>query len=189
MEEKEIVRMSMEGDEEAFRLLVEKYKKKVFNMAFSLTRDREVADDLTQDIFIKVYFSLPGFKFKSKFGTWLYTIASNRIKDYLRKTKKMRRVIFEKSRENDLFHENIAVKKEKEQLDKLKKELVHTALQALPEKHQIILSLRDIQGFPYEKIAEILNISPGTVDSRLHRARKQLRKKISPFLSQIGGNP
>ena len=72
MEEKELVKASQSGDEEAFSFLVGKYMKKVFNMALSVTRSHQMADDLTQEIFIKTYYSLPKFRFKSEFGTWLY---------------------------------------------------------------------------------------------------------------------
>ena len=76
----------------------------------------------------------------------------------------------------------------KEQIEEQRRKLVHQAIQTLPKKHQVILSLRDIQGFSYKEITQILKISPGTVDSRLHRARKMLRKKLTPFLGQKGGN-
>ena len=69
MEEKELVRQSKEGNEEAFASLVKKYKTKVFNLAWSLTRDREAADDLAQEAFIKAYYALPTFQLKSEFGT------------------------------------------------------------------------------------------------------------------------
>ena len=187
MEEKELVRQSKEGNEEAFASLVKKYKTKVFNLAWSLTRDRETADDLAQEAFIKAYFALPTFQFKSEFGTWLYRITVNHVKDYLRKKSKMSKMLFEKMKEMPLVQENEIIKKEKEQIIEQRKKFVHQCLQTIPEKYKLILSLRDIQGFSYEEITKILKISPGTVDSRLHRARKMLRKKISPFLTQKGG--
>ena len=188
MEEKDLVRLSKEGNEEAFASLVKKYKTRVFDLAWSLTRDRETADDLAQEVFIKAYFALPKFQFKSEFGTWLYRITVNHVKDYLRKKSKMSKMLFEKMKEIPLVQENEITKKEKEQISEQRRKFVHQCLQTIPEKYQVILSLRDIQGFSYEEITKILKISPGTVDSRLHRARKVLRKKIAPFLSQKGGN-
>jgi RNA polymerase sigma-70 factor (ECF subfamily) len=188
MEEKELVRQSKKGNEEAFASLVEKYKTKVFNLAWSLTRDRETADDLAQEAFIKAYFALPTFKFKSEFGTWLYRITVNHAKDYLRKKSKMSKMLFEKMKEMPLVQENEIIKKEKEQIIEQRKKFVHQCLQTIPEKYKLILSLRDIQGFSYAEITKILKISPGTVDSRLHRARKMLRKKLAPFFIQGGGN-
>jgi len=182
MEEKELVQRTMEGDEEAFGVLVKKYRTKVFNLAYSLTRDRDAADDLAQESFIKAYFALPRFKLKSGFGTWLYRIAMNTVKDYLRKKGKIREVAFGKEIEHLVIQEDEMERKEKKQQEEQNRRLVHEAIQSLPEKYQLILSLRDIQGFSYGEIADILNISPGTVDSRLHRARKSLRKKIGLFL-------
>ena len=188
MEENRLVELSKQGDEEAFGVLVKKYKTKVFNLAYSFTRDRETADDLAQEVFIKVYYALERFKFKSGFGTWIYRIAVNHFKDYLRKHRKERHVSLEAlGREPSLPDDEIK-KKEKAQEAADRKKLLYQALRSLPEKHQVILTLRDIQGHSYEEIAGILKLSPGTVDSRLHRARKILRKKIAPFLSQEGGN-
>ncbi len=188
MEEKELVRQSKEGNEDAFSSLVKKYKTKVFNLAWSLTRDRETADDLAQEAFIKAYLALPTFRFKSEFGTWLYRITVNHVKDYLRKKSKMSKMLLEKMKEMPLVQESEIIKKEKEQIIEQRRKFVHQCLQTIPEKYKLILSLRDIQGFSYEEITKILKISPGTVDSRLHRARKMLRKKLAPFFIQRGGN-
>jgi len=188
MEEKELVLQSIEGDEEAFGLLVNKYKNKVFNMAYSMTHNRETADDMAQEVFIKAYKALPKFKFKSQFGTWLYQITANHIRDYLRKEGKVKQYSLEEMQELPSQEKNHTQSVEKNQIDKKRREIVHTAIRSLPEKHRIILVLRDIQGYSYDEIAKILKISPGTVDSRLFRARRSLRKKISPFLNQLGGN-
>jgi RNA polymerase sigma-70 factor (ECF subfamily) len=187
MEENELVRRSIEGDEEAFGALVKKYKTKVFNMAFSFTKDREAADDLAQEIFIKAYYALGKFKFKSGFGTWLYRIAVNHLKDHLRKQKKERHISFDDVHHETRLSEDVSDRKEEAREKERRIRFLHQALQSLPQKYRIILTLRDVQGHSYEEIANILNLSPGTVDSRLHRARKMLREKIAPFLSQEGG--
>ncbi|MBS3819524.1 sigma-70 family RNA polymerase sigma factor [bacterium] len=188
MEEEKLVQQSQQGDEEAFGALVKKYKRKVFHLAYSLVRNQETADDLAQEVFIKVFFALPGFKFQSRFSTWLYRIAVNQIKDHLRKEKKFLQVPFEESTAHSLHDTQIQGREDKRALEK-QSELLHKAIQLLSPKYQIILSLRDIQGLSYEEISRILNISQGTVDSRLHRARKLLRKKIKPFLNNKGERP
>ena len=188
MEEKELVLQSINGDDEAFGLLVNKYKNKVFNMAYNMTHNRETADDMAQEVFIKAYRALPKFQFKSQFGTWLYQITANHIRDYLRKEGKVKQYSLEEMQELPSQDKNHTQSIEKKQIDKKRKEIVFTAIRSLPDKHRIILVLRDIQGYSYDDIAKILKISPGTVDSRLFRARRSLRKKISPFLNQIGGN-
>ncbi|MGD2245298.1 MAG: sigma-70 family RNA polymerase sigma factor [Candidatus Aminicenantes bacterium] len=187
MEEKELVRLSREGSEKAFAELVKKYRIKVFNLAFSLTRDRDVADDLAQEVFIKAYYALPRFQSKSGFGTWLYRIAINHVRDFLRKKSRMIQISIENIKESSILQEDKTMKEEKESTEEQRKQLVHQSIRSLPEKHQVILSLRDIQGFSYEEISKILKISPGTVDSRIHRARKMLRKKLAPFFSRKGG--
>ncbi len=188
MDEKDLVRLSKQGDENAFAVLVKKYKIKVFNLAFSLTRDRDVADDLAQEAFIKAYYALPRFQLKSGFGTWLYRITVNHVRDYLRKKSRVSQISIDSIKESAVLKEDEEMKKEELLTEEQRRKLLHKTLLTLPEKHQAILSLRDIQGFSYEEIAKILKISPGTVDSRIHRARKLLRKKLGPFLSQEGGN-
>lgn len=188
MEEKELAQLSKEGDQEAFGLLVKKYERKVFNLAFGLTQDKETADDLAQEAFIKAYFGLPQFKFKSEFGTWLYRITINLIKDYLKKKERMSKTWIQDIRENPFLQEDEVKRKEEEKMKEEQRKFVHRFIRTLPEKYQIILSLRDIHGFSYDEISKILKISPGTVDSRLHRARKMLRKNIEPFLRVKGGD-
>jgi RNA polymerase sigma-70 factor (ECF subfamily) len=183
MEERELVELSKKGDEEAFSALVKKYKTKVFNLAFSFTQDQGIADDLAQEVFIKAFFGLPKFRFKSEFGTWLFRITVNHVKDYLRKKGRMRKMTFDNFRESQFVEEDEVARKDMEQ----RRKLVFRCLQTLPEKYKVILTLRDIQGLRYEEISNILKISAGTVDSRLHRARKMLREKLAPFLGEKGG--
>jgi RNA polymerase sigma-70 factor (ECF subfamily) len=187
MDENDLVRQSKEGDGEAFGALVNAYQAKVFKMAYSLTRNREVADDLAQEVFIKAYFALPKFKEKSQFGTWLYRITINHTKDHLRKTGPLKHVTFEENMGNPAAQKEETIQKEQEMDQKRKSRAIHESLGTLPEKYRTILSLRDMQGFAYEDISRILNISPGTVDSRLHRARKMLRKKVLLCWEKEGG--
>ncbi len=186
MEDRELIRLSQQRNGEAFGELVKRYKGKVFSLAYGITRDRAAADDLAQEVFIKAYFALPKFKFQSEFGTWLYRISVNHIKDYLRKNKARHlEVPLEELSEKavattDPSHEEVWTAEKR-------RALVQAALARLPEKHRIILILRDIQGLSYEEISRILALSAGTVDSRLHRARKKLRKKIVAAEGWKGG--
>ena len=187
MDEKDLVQKSQEGNEEAYGVLVETYKTKVFNMAYSLTLNREVADDLAQEVFVKAFYALPKFKGRAAFSTWLHQITVNHTRDYLRKSSRMRHVPFDETKGDLSPQEDETEKREREEELAQTKKIVHEAISTLPGKYRIILSLRDIQGLPYEEISHVLNISPGTVDSRLHRARKMLKKKIIPFLEKEGG--
>jgi RNA polymerase sigma-70 factor (ECF subfamily) len=186
MKEQSLVKRTLDGEQEAFGVLVNRYQRKVFNLAYSMTRNRETADDLAQDIFIKAYCALKNFKFKSEFGTWIYRIAMNHIKDYLRSGDRVRMVPFEDQVKDENDQEDETVKMEHDQDTEQRLKVVHDGIRTLPEKYQIILSLRDIQGFSYKEISQILRLSAGTVDSRLHRARKMLKNNISPFFSLRG---
>lgn len=186
MKEQSLVKRTLDGEQEAFGVLVNRYQRKVFNLAYSMTRNRETADDLAQDIFIKAYCALKNFKFRSEFGTWLYRIAMNHIKDYLRSGGRVWMVPFEDQVKDESDQENETVIIEHDQETEQRRKIVHEGIRALPEKYQIILSLRDIQGFSYKEISQILRLSAGTVDSRLHRARKMLKNNISPFFSLRG---
>ncbi len=188
MDEKELIRQAAEGSEEAFGVLVKKYRTKMFNLAYSLTRNRETADDVAQEVFIKAYISISKFKYKSSFGTWLYRIAVNAVKDYLRKESRINKISFDERLASPDIQEDEVVIKEEELEAKRRKKLLHRAIQALPEKHRTILTLRDIQGVSYKEITGILNISPGTVDSRLYRARRMLRKEVACLTSHAGGS-
>lgn len=188
MDEKELVRRSQEKDEEAFGALVNIYKRKVFHLAYSMTHDEHTADDLAQEVFIKVYFALKNFKGQSEFGTWLYRIAVNHCRDYLRKKSRTKILSFEDIKDPSSSLDNDVLLEEKEREQEERRTAVFANIQKLPEKYRVILTLRDIQGFSYEEIGSILGLSAGTVDSRLHRARKMLRKKMEPFFSQRGGN-
>jgi RNA polymerase sigma-70 factor (ECF subfamily) len=187
MDEKKIVRLAQEGSEDAFAELVRTYQSKVFSMALSFTRNREAADDLAQEVFLKAYLALPKFRFKSEFGTWLYRISVNHIKDYLRKKGRVREVSLDEVRELPSADDEQAVLIEEEKEAEARKNLVRKVVESLPEKYKMIITLRDIQGLAYERISEILNLSPGTVDSRLFRARRILRKKLAPYLEGEGG--
>ncbi len=166
--------------------LVNKYKTKVYHLAFSLSRNVQAADDLAQEVFIKAYFALHKFREKSEFGTWIYRIAVNHCRDFLRKKNRMIQIPLENVIGKISIQEDKTHSEENEKEEEQRRKIVHTAIQTLPDKYKVILSLRDIQDFSYNEIAKILVISPGTVDSRLHRARKMLRKKLEPFFSQKG---
>jgi RNA polymerase sigma-70 factor (ECF subfamily) len=156
-------------------------------MALSFSRNREAADDLAQEIFLKAYLALPRFHGKSEFGTWLYRISMNHIKDYLRKKGRAKEVPLDDVCELAFSDREQAEKAEQERETEARRALVHGQVESLPEKYRVILTLRDIQGMAYEEISRILKLSPGTVDSRLHRARRMLRLKLAPCFEGEGG--
>jgi RNA polymerase sigma-70 factor (ECF subfamily) len=181
MEERELVRLSQEGDKAAFALLVQRYQTKVHSLAFSFTRDSVLADDLAQEIFLKAWFGLARFKARSEFGTWLYRIAVNHLKDHLRKKAASREVSMGRDfREIPASEAGGPAGDSRD--DERRAELVRGCLAGLPEKYRIILTLRDMEGHSYEELSRLLGLSAGTVDSRLFRARRMLRERVESVL-------
>jgi RNA polymerase sigma-70 factor (ECF subfamily) len=187
MEDRQLVERTRQGCGDAFEELVRKYEAKVFHLAYGFVRDRAAADDLAQEIFLKVYLSLEKFHFRSEFGTWLYRLAVNHIKDHLRKTARKREVSLDEISEAAIPAADDILEREKDRVRDARRKAVLAVLETLPPKYRIVLTLRDVQGLSYEAVAKTLGLSPGTVDSRLHRARKMLLKRMAPHLGREGG--
>lgn len=187
MDEKELVLLARDGRTDAYEELVRKYQAKVYSMALSFTRNREEAFDISQDVFMKAFLALPKFNLESEFGTWLYRISINQLKDALRKKKRRREVSLDEVPELRATTDDPAASSEASREREYRRAQVLKGLGVLPEKYRIILTLRDIQGLSYEKIVDVLGVSPGTVDSRLHRARRLLQKKVAIVTEGKGG--
>jgi RNA polymerase sigma-70 factor (ECF subfamily) len=187
MQENDLVEQARHGRHDAFEKLVKMYEHKVFHLAYGFVQDRATADDLAQEIFVKVYLSLAKFEARSGFGTWLYRLAANHIKDHLRRTARRKEVSLEEIGEIHRADDGAAAEEET-LLAERRRKLVHQALETLPPKYRMVLTLRDVRGLAYDEIAETLNLAVGTVDSRLHRARKMLQKKLAPHLGREGGS-
>ncbi|MDD8025236.1 MAG: sigma-70 family RNA polymerase sigma factor [Acidobacteriota bacterium] len=184
MDDRTLVESACRGDRSAFEDLVKKYETKVYHLAFSFVRDAATAEDLAQDVFVKAYLHLPEFRFDSEFGTWLYRVAVNQIKDHLRKVGRRKEVSLEDVPEGQFASEDPSRIRDEARENERRRAAVHRALETLPPKYAVILTLRDVQGLSYEEIVQTLKISPGTVDSRLHRARRLLHKKMAPVLKE-----
>jgi RNA polymerase sigma-70 factor (ECF subfamily) len=181
-----LVERAARGDSIAFSELVNRHYKKAVRTAFGLLKDRHDAEDVAQEAFARVYRKLESFQGQSAFYTWLYRIVVNLSIDALRKKKRERRadVDDESAREalrsvDDLWPRyddgDPATAVERSELaGQLRK-----AFEDLPEIHQAVLLLREVQGFSYEEIAETLDIKKGTVMSRLFHARKAMQTKLS----------
>jgi RNA polymerase sigma-70 factor (ECF subfamily) len=184
-----VIRRVQRGDANAFEYLVAAYEKNVYNLALRMTGNPEDAEDMAQEAFLKAYSSLDSFRGDSKFSVWLYRIVSNVCLDFLRKQKK--RQSFSLSMEDDDSEEGELELPDLRRLpeDELEKKLTRDAVQRglaqLPEDARQILLLRAIQGLRYEEIGEALGLEPGTVKSRIFRARK----KLCAFLLADGNIP
>lgn len=173
-----LIKQFIDGDDDAFKVLVSRHKDKVRNIIYLTLMEPDVIDDIAQDVFITVFKNLKNFRFESQFTTWLYRITVNKCKDYLRK-KAVRR-IFSPIKDEE---EDIASFRINEDPDI--KEIVWSAIAKLPDKLRIPLVLRDMEGFSYQEIAETLNCEIGTVKSRIFRAREALRKILEPLEKEL----
>ena len=176
------------GDVAAFEPLVEKYRQRVWRLAYNLLRDREEAWDVSQEAFIRAYQALPSFRGQSAFYTWLYRIVMNVAADRARSRGARGRAfgterVPEEDWERVLPDQNPGDEAPDAKAARLEqRQKIVQALDTLPEHHRKIVVLSDLEGLSYREIAETLEIPMGTVMSRLHNARKRLRDALKPLL-------
>ena len=183
-----LVQKAIDGDSEAFGDLVEKYSSFVYRTVFYDIKKREDAEDLAQEVFIKAYKALLGFRYDSEFSTWLFRICKNTVYDYMRKNSREKSIPLsemssgdENDREYDIPDESGKYDPEKAYIKKETANIVNDAILSLSEEHRDILVMRDINGYSYSEIAEMLSLEEGTVKSRISRARSALKKKLEGF--------
>ena len=185
-EDAALIRAFQGGDKAAFDELVLKHQHKLFNLCYRFLGDYQEANDSAQETLIKVYRSLKKFRFESAFSTWLYRIAVNTSKNKLksaeyRQKKKMVPLdnpvsVYNSSPAIGIQDETHSPAMELEKKERMR--VIQEAINALPPEQKVVVTLRDIEGFSYEEIVAITGINPGTVKSRLARARLDLRKKL-----------
>ncbi|OJT16968.1 RNA polymerase subunit sigma-24 [Archangium sp. Cb G35] len=186
-----LVKRVRDGDQRAFKLLVERYQRKVYAVALGMLKDKEEAMDVSQEAFVKVYKYLDHFKGDSSFYTWLYRITVNICIDVMRRKGASggETEEFDESVVNDLSEARIGAlgsrlgtNPQKSALRRELAEKIQEALAAVPEKHRAILLLREIEGMSYEDLSRTLDIPKGTVMSRLFHARTKVQKILSEYL-------
>ena len=183
-----LVRRAKKGDYRAFDLLVLKYQSRIVSIAFKFVKEIQLAEDISQEAFIKAYRSIDSFREESAFYTWLYRITANTAKNYLvSKGRRKESSISEMSiSENEDFFE-LPTNDSPEQILMAQslKDTIYDALSGLPEDTRTALSLREFEGLNYEEIAEIMNCPVGTVRSRIFRGREALEDLISPITDKF----
>lgn len=168
------------GDEKAFEQLIIRYERKIYSICIYFLKNREDAEDAAQEIILKLYKKVGSFRKESAFSTWMNYVASNTCRDYLRKRKRNQVLYLDEdirtdessiSRELPSEEDTPEERMEKKELGVLMQE----ALFKLKDDHKEILLMREYQELSYEEISEILEISVGTVKSRIYRARQDLK--------------
>jgi RNA polymerase sigma-70 factor, ECF subfamily len=183
--DQDIVAQCRNGDRDAFAKLVQKYQSRVLTLATRILDNRSEAEDVAQDIFVKVFQSLHEFRGASRFSTWLYRITVNHCLNYLRRRTRQQQTLVAAEPE-DWMQESPTSNPHRTLEQKERWALVQAKLQVLSPEYRTILLLRDFEGLSYEEIADVLQLESGTVKSRLHRARTELKALLEPYLAGEG---
>ena len=189
LDDSALVARCLEGDRRGFTELVERYQTRLLNFVYRTTGDRERAEDLVQETFIRVYRHLHRFDQSKKFSTWVYTIASNLAKNELRNRSRNPLVLFQAIKrswdadQRPLEWEDNTYRPDDLYRKRHLRHLVESAVEELPEHHRVVFVLREMEGKTYEEISDITGCNLGTVKSRLNRARNNFAQIIAPLLS------
>jgi RNA polymerase sigma-70 factor (ECF subfamily) len=183
--DQDIVARCRSDDREAFAELVRKYQSRVLTLATRMLDNRSEAEDVAQDIFVKVFQSLHDFRGASRFSTWLYRITVNYCLNHIRRRTRQQQTLVLTELE-DWLQESPMSNPQKTLEEKQRWALVQAKLQLLSPEHRTIILLRDFEGLSYEEIADVLQLESGTVKSRLHRARMELKALLEPYLAGEG---
>src|SRR6266702_1708588 len=192
-EESILVAAARAGDIGAFEALVRRYDRNVFRIAQHITQNREDAEDVVQDAFLKAYQNLGQFQGQSKFYTWLVRIAVNEALMRLRRRRPERMVSIDedvKTEDDSIPREIADWSPNPEQLYNQGelKEILHKTIQGLPESFGTVFILRDVEGLSTEETADALGLSVPAVKSRLLRARLQLRERLTKYFKRRNGD-
>lgn len=174
-EDRAFILQFQKGGEEGFNRLVLKHKDRIFTLCLRMLSDRDEADDTAQETFVRVFHGLKGFRMESRFSTWLYRIAVNACKSRMDSRAWKDRKASTDVEDADLEGERSSPSPAQELESKGRRALIEEAIARLPEEQRVLVVLRDVEGRSYEEIAENLSLNPGTLKSRLNRARAQLQ--------------
>jgi RNA polymerase sigma-70 factor, ECF subfamily len=177
-----VLRKAQRGDERAFSLILRAYEVPVFNYVMRLVGDRSLAEDLTQEVFLRVYQGLPGFSLRSRFTTWLFQVTKNRVLDELRAVERRPRAVVTLDDVPPLEVLDAPF----EQVEEM--DAVWRAIQGLTVDLKMALLLRDVVGLSYNEIADSLEITLATVKWRIYKAREEVQMSLAREGIEIGRN-
>lgn len=184
----DLVRRAQAGDLDAFQQLFEKYQRGVYNIIFQMVRSDADAADLTQDVFVRVWKSLPRLEAPEAFVSWLYRIATNLSRNWIRDNTRVRQESLDQpignAEEEGSAREVADPTGDPATITQTRsmQEVVQRAIQGLSEDHRLVVTLHHLEGRSVEEIADIMKCSVGTVKSRLSRARDALRRKLAGYV-------
>ena len=174
----ELIERCLRKDNSAWERIVSRFKRKVFHIAYKFTGRHDDAEDLTQEIFLKVFRSLEKFNRDADFSTWLSSVARNYCIDHYRASKREKEVLVDDLVAFDLAPAPIGSNPHRALEDRDRRSFLRRGLEALPEKLREAVVLRDLQGLSYQEMAERLGLPEGTVKSRINRGREELSRLL-----------
>ncbi len=175
--ERDLVQQLQAGDEVAFRELIDRYQSKVYRLAYGILRNRDDADDIAQQVFVKVYFSVKGFDARSSLYTWIHRIAVNECYGLLRK-KRLKLSYESDSAENAISVRVQMARDPRPTSDRVvvQRDLLNRLLERLPEEERHLLLLKELEGYSVAQLSEETGLNENTIKVRLFRTRRRLAK-------------
>ena len=177
MDEREVIARVRAGDAVAERQLYDAHVDRIYRLAYRLAGDDDLAQDFTQEAFIRAFERIEGFRGEAAFGTWLYAIATSVVLNGLRKVKRFR------EREADL-DDAVTIGASSVDADPDLKEKLANAVDDLPLKYRTVFLMHDVEGYTHEEIGVALGVPPGASKAQLSRARARLRDALAAFAGQ-----
>ena len=178
MSDNELIARVLAGDEVAERTLYDAHVERVYRLAYRLAGDADLAQDFTQETFVRAFNKLREFQGRSAFATWLHAITVSVSLNALRKVKKIRQ------RETVLDDATSTFPTTSRQAEPDLKQKLSVAIASLPEHYRVVFVMYDVEGYPHEEIGAVLGIPVGTSKARLSRARQQLREQLADFAGE-----
>lgn len=185
MEELQLIEGLKAGNQFAYRVLVDTYQRPIRNLCIGMVLEETIAEELAQDVFIEVFKSIHTFRQDSKLSTWMYRMAVNKSLNFIRSQKKhkvLRSIESFLFQEDDKIYFQVEDKKMLNPLNKLiqdeEERKINISLQSLPENQRIAFTLHKFDDFSYKEISEIMNLSLSSVESLIHRAKTNLKKRL-----------
>jgi len=185
LDEQILIEKLKQGDEAAFKQVVETWQSMVYNTALGILQNAEDAEDVAQEVFVQAYQSVKTFKAESKFSTWLYRITISKALDHLRRKKRKKRFAYVQSlfgaenqtiiEQPDFHHPGVALD------NKERAAILFKAIDRLPENQKIAFSLHKLEGLSYQEISEVMKTTLSSVESLMHRARNNLKKWLEKY--------
>ena len=183
MDEQLLIERLKQGDEAAFKKIVETWQDMVYNTAIGILQNAEDAEDVAQEVFVQVFESIRSFKAEAKFSTWLYRITVSKALDHLRKKKRKKRFAYIQSifgpnnetiiEKPDFHHPGVALD------NKERAAVLFNAIARLPENQKLAFTLHKLEGLSYQEVSDIMKTSVSSVESLMHRAKNNLKRLLT----------